>query len=116
MCQIVKLKAAKYENNMIIWNAVCEDIDNAKALFTENVRHGLELSEVNFTISQYDRNRKFLKVTLNKKDNKFSIIKIASKLKDKTFHGNKGNLFICNDLPAEIRKICKLILVKLDKL
>ena len=83
MCQIVKLEAAKLENNVIIWNAVCEDIDNAKALFTEVVRHGLELTEVNFTVSHYDRNRKFLKVTLNKKDNKFSIIRNASKLKDK---------------------------------
>ena len=116
MCRIVKLEAAKLENNIIIWNAVCEDIDNAKALFTEVVRHGLELPEVNFTISQYDRNRKFLKVTLNKKDDKFSIIKNASKLKDKTFHGNNSNLFISDDVPAEIRKIRKLILAKRDKL
>ena len=71
MCWIVKLEAAKLENNVIIWNAVCEDIDNVKALFTEAVRHGLELAEVNLTISQYDRNRKFLKVTLNKKKTNF---------------------------------------------
>ena len=83
----MKLQAPKLENNIIIWNAVCEDIDNDKALFTEVVRHGLELPEVNFTISQHDRNRKLSKVTLNKKDDKFSIIKNASKLKDKTFHG-----------------------------
>jgi len=55
-------------------------------------------------------------VKLNKKDDKFSIIKNARKLKDKTFHGNNRNLFISDDVPAEIRKIRKLILVKRDKL
>ena len=54
--------------------------------FKEVVCHGLKLPEVNFTISQYDRNRKFLKVTQNQKDDEFSIIKNTSKLKDKTFH------------------------------
>ena len=78
MCRIVKLEAAKLENNIIIWNAVCDDIDNTKALFSEVVRHRLELPEVNFTISQYDRNRKFLKVILHKKDDKFSIIKMPA--------------------------------------
>ena len=72
--------------------------------------------EVNFTISQYESNRKFLKVTLNKKNDKFSIIKNSSKLKDKTFHGNNSNLFISDDVPAKIRKIRKLILAKRDKL
>ena len=73
-------EAAKLENNIIIRNAVYEDIHNEdihKALFTKVVRHGLELPQVNFTISQYD-NCKFLKVILNKKDDKFSIIKNAS--------------------------------------
>ena len=64
---------------------------------------------------QYDRNRKFLKVTLNKKDNKFSIIKNASKLKDKTFHRSNSNLFVSDDIPAKIRKIRKLLQVKQDK-
>jgi len=40
MCRIVKLEAAKLENNIIIWNGVCEDIDKAKALCTEVVRNG----------------------------------------------------------------------------
>jgi len=39
MCQIVKLEAGKSENNVITWNAVCEDIDNAKTSFPEVVRH-----------------------------------------------------------------------------
>ena len=67
MCWIVKLEATTLENNVIVWNTVCEDIDNVKALLIEAVCHGLELPEVNFTISKYERNRKFLKVTLNKK-------------------------------------------------
>ena len=69
------MKSAKLENNIILWNAVCEDNDNAKVLFAEVVHRGLEIPDVNFTISQYDRNRKFLKVTLNKKDDKLVAIK-----------------------------------------
>ena len=71
MCWNVKLEATKLENNIILWNAVCEDIDNTKTLFTEDVCPGLELPEVNFTILQYDRNHKFLKVTINKKGQVF---------------------------------------------
>jgi hypothetical protein len=34
MGEIVRMEAAELENNVIIWNAVCEDNDNAKVLFT----------------------------------------------------------------------------------
>lgn len=116
MFRIVRMEAAKLENNVIIWNAACKDNNHAQVLFTEVVRHGLEMPEVNFTVTHYDSNRKFLKVTLNKKDDKFAILKNASKLKDKTFPGNNSNLFISDDVPTEIRKVRKLLLVKRDKL
>jgi len=98
------MEAAKLKNHVIIWNAVSKDNDHAKVLFTEVVRHELEKPNVNFKITQYDTNHEFLKVTLNKKDDMFTIIKNARKLKDKISHANNISLFISDDVSAEIRK------------
>ena len=60
MGRIVRMETAKLKKkDVIICNDVCDDNNNTIIVFTEIVYRGSEIQDVNFTITQYERNRKF---------------------------------------------------------
>jgi len=115
LCMSDRLMAAEYqpnENNLVVWNAVCEDEDQAKRMFTEICTDGLNLPVIpHFSVVAIKKDKKYFKVNVKNRGNKIEILKNGKKLKGRNI-ANQGNIYVSDDAPFSVREARKKLYEK----
>lgn len=117
--RLMSVEYLSTENNIIVWNTVCDDVATAKSLFQEICTNGLELTKVpEFTIVTNKKEQKFFKVNVKSREAKLMILRNGKKLKNKTFGSNTAmnNVYVSDDAPLCVREARKRLYETKSKL
>ena len=114
--RLARLEFDKLEKNIIVWNVSCESEKNAKDIFKSILTEGLEMAPVPpFKVTQVSEQQKFIRVEVSDKKSKIDILKNAKKLKGKAVSSFR-DIYLSDDVPAEVRKARNDLLIKRAKL
>ena len=114
--RLARLEFDKLEKNIIVWNVSCESEKNAKDIFKSILTEGLEMAPVPpFKVTQVSEQQKFIRVEVSDKKSKIDILKNAKKLKGKAVSSFR-DIYLSDDVPAEVRKARNDLLIKRVKL
>ena len=114
--RLARLEFDKLEKNIIVWNVSCESEQNAKDIFKSILTEGLEMAPVPpFKVTQVSEQQKFIRVEVSDKEFKIDILKNAKKLKGKAVSSFR-DIYLSDDVPAEVRKARNDLLIKRAKL